>query len=72
MIRPDTHKRVIIWMTNELYADVQRAARAVGDDVPTFVRERLASSILLSQAAARSGCAGDGEVGRPASPELST
>lgn len=66
MIRPDTHKRVILWMPNDLYADLVRAARACGDDVPTFVRDRLRSS--LPRTAARSGCAGNGEAS--ASPAL--
>lgn len=71
MIAPDM-MRVVVFVPRPLMAELQIAASAAGETMPETIRARLASSLFSSQTAARSGCAGRGEVAAPASPELGT
>lgn len=68
----DEHKRVVVWMPNDLYAAIAAQADAAGWDVGFFIRQSCESSLIIpvSQTAARSGCAGRGEAAVSASPEL--
>lgn len=61
--------RTIVWMPRDLHARLHRAADACGEAFPDFIRHRLADSLPVSQAAPRSGCAGNGEAA-VASPAL--
>lgn len=62
--------RTVIYLAPADYAALEKAAAAAGEPLQITLRNRLISSLTLSQTAARSGCAGDGEVPRRASPEL--
>lgn len=69
MIDPDAYVRTTIYLPRSHYERLARAASASGEPLQRFLRDRLLASLPLSQTAARSGCAGNGEV-RAASPEL--
>lgn len=62
--------RTVIYLAPADYAALEKAAVASGEPLQIALRNRLISSLTLSQTAGRSGCAGDGEVARRASPEL--
>lgn len=71
MIDPDAFVRTTIFLPRSHYERLVRHADACGEPLQRFLRDRLVSSLPPSQTAARSGCAGNGEV-RAASPELTT
>lgn len=70
LVYHDTHVRAVVYLTRLEYQRLEEAARRSGEALQAHLRHRLVDSLPVSQTAARSGCAGDGEVPRRASPEL--
>lgn len=64
----DDHVRLVLWISRPLYRALLEAAKAADQPMPDFMRGRLASSLTVPHAAARTGVAGRGGVARSASP----
>ena len=66
----DNYVRVVLWMPRDLFNSLNIAAIQASEPLPDAMRARLASSLTVSQAAARSGCAGRREGASASSPTL--
>lgn len=66
----DNFVRVVLWMPRPLYGALKRAADAANEPMPDALKARLATSLTVSQAVVRSGCAGRGEAALSVSPTL--
>lgn len=64
--------RTVIYLAPADYVALEKAAAAAGEPLQIALRNRLVSSLTLSQTAARSGCAGRGGDVQASSPELGT
>lgn len=56
----DHQQRVTLFLPRGLYNSILLAAADAGESVRASIIQRLSSSLTVSQAAARSGCAGKG------------
>ncbi len=62
--------RTVIYLAPADYAALEKAAAASGEPLQIALRNRLISSLTLSQTAGRLGCAGRGGDVEASSPKL--